>query len=51
MTSTTDRKITTVTVQRSTHRRLKELRPYESMSFDDLISEMVDVYEQESDLS
>jgi hypothetical protein len=45
--ATSERETTTVTVHRSTHRRLKEVRPFESMSFDDLISEMADVYEQE----
>jgi len=33
---------TTLTVRRETHRELEELKPYESMSFDDLIREMID---------
>lgn len=36
---------TNVRVTDDTHRRLKELRPYDSMSFDELIQEMADQYE------
>lgn len=35
----------TIRVSESTHERLEELKPYDSMSFDDLIQEMADVYE------
>lgn len=38
---------TTVQVHRSTHSRLEELRPYDSMSFNELIEEMADVYEEQ----
>jgi len=38
---------TTLTVRRETHRELEELKPYESMSFDELIGEMADDYRGE----
>lgn len=34
----------TVKVHESTHERLQELKPYDSMSFNELIDEMADVY-------
>jgi hypothetical protein len=34
-----------VAVSEATHRRLKELRPYESISFDEFVNDMADVYE------
>jgi len=37
---------TTVQVDRELHSRLKALRPYHSMSFNDLLTEIVDVYEK-----
>lgn len=37
---------TTVQVKRRTHTRMKELRPYDSMTFDEFIREMADVYEE-----
>jgi len=43
--STTD-EATTVQVSRSTHRRLHEMKGYRQ-SFDDLIDEMADVYENQ----
>lgn len=46
MGSTSERETTTVTIHRSTHEQLKKLRQYDSMSFDDLISEMADTYER-----
>lgn len=36
---------TTIQISVGTHRRLKQLKPYDSMAFGDLVSEMVDVYE------
>lgn len=36
---------TNVRVSDDTHRQLKDLRPYDSMSFDELIREMADQYE------
>ncbi|MFC3957578.1 DUF7557 family protein [Halovivax cerinus] len=40
---------TTVDVSRSLHQRLEDLKPYESVSFNDLIAEMADVYESQQD--
>ena len=36
---------TTVGLKQSTKRRLEALKPYDSMSYDELLSEMADVYE------
>lgn len=38
---------TTVQIHRPLHRRLKNLAPYESMTFQEVIDEMADVYEQQ----
>lgn len=38
---------TTIAVKQSTHQRLKELKPYGSMSFGELIEELADSYENE----
>lgn len=46
--SPTTREVTTVEVSRDLHRRLKELKPYDSVTFNDLIEEMADVYENSS---
>jgi len=40
---------TTITVDKETHRRLERLKPYESVSFNDLLTDMVDSYEGSSD--
>lgn len=40
---------TTVEIKRDLHRRLKEIRPYESMSFHDLIEDMADQYDADMD--
>lgn len=39
------REITTVQVNRDLHQRLKEIRPFKSMSFNDLIEDMADQYD------
>lgn len=35
---------TTIAVSTQTHRRLESLKPYRSMSFDELVNEMADEY-------
>lgn len=40
-----ERDITTVQVSRELHSRLESLKLYDSVSFNDLIEEMADVYE------
>jgi predicted CopG family antitoxin len=35
----------TIRVSESTHERLNDLKPYDSMTFDELIEEMAEVYE------
>lgn len=47
MGSTTDQEFTTVRVKTTTHSRLDELKPYDSITFDELLIEMADVYERE----
>ena len=42
----TERHWTTVAVRPPVHERLKSLRPYDSMSFSDLIDDMADTYEE-----
>lgn len=42
------RNYTTLSVAKSTHDRLTALKPYSSMSFDELLGEMADCYETES---
>ena len=42
----TERHWTTVAVRHPVHERLKSLRPYDSMSFSDLIDDMADTYEE-----
>lgn len=37
-------KRTTVTIQESTHERLKEVKPYESLSWDEFLRELADEY-------
>ena len=39
----------TITVREQTHQRLENLKPYETVSFDELLNEMADVYEGDSD--
>lgn len=41
---------TTVEIKRDLHRRLKDVRPYDSMSFHDLIEDMVDQYEPDEEI-
>jgi len=36
---------TTIQISVGTHRRLEELKPYESVSFGEIVAEMVDMYE------
>lgn len=38
--------VTSVRVHRDTHRRLKDLKPYDSVTFDEFLREMADVYEE-----
>ena len=40
---------TTVGVSEQTHERLKELKPYDSVSFDEFINELADVWEADQD--
>jgi hypothetical protein len=42
-----ERDITTVEVKRDLHSRLEDLKQYPSMSFNDLIAEMADIYENQ----
>lgn len=44
-----EREITTVQVSRSTHSRLEALKPYDGVTFDALISEMADTYEEHNE--
>lgn len=37
----------TIRVSEELHTRLEKLKPYESMTFDELIDEMADVYEKQ----
>lgn len=43
--SSAESESTTVKVSRETHARLKNLKQFDSMSFDELIDDMADVYE------
>lgn len=45
--SRTNQSVTTVQIGRDLHRRLKDIRPYNSMSFHELIEDMADTYEKE----
>lgn len=38
---------TTIHLHESTKERLEELKPYPSMSFNDLLVEMADIYEED----
>jgi len=40
------REVTTVEVSKDLHQRLKTLKPYDSVSFNDLIRDMADVYDE-----
>jgi hypothetical protein len=40
-------KRTSVQLQEETRKRLAELKPFSSMSYDDLLNDMADVYESE----
>lgn len=40
------RQVTTIEVSKSLHQRLKQLKPYDSVTFNDLISEMADNWEE-----
>lgn len=44
MATAEERGITTIQVERSLHARLKELKPYNSMTFNEFIEEMADEY-------
>lgn len=35
---------TNIRVHRSTHRRIKSLKPYDSLSFDEFLNELADVW-------
>jgi len=41
-----DSKRTTVGLNKSTKRRLDSLKPYDTMSYDEFVSELADVYER-----
>jgi len=45
MARTQDDPFTSLGARRSTVDRLKEIKPYESMSWDEFLAEMADVYE------
>lgn len=47
--SASTREVTTVEVSKELHRRLKDLKPYSSVSFNDLIADMADVYENQQE--
>lgn len=38
---------TTIAVSQRTRKRLSRLKPHESMSYDELVNEMMDMYENE----
>lgn len=42
-----DSDYTTLSIRRDTKRQLQELKPYDSMSFDELIGEMAESYRGE----
>lgn len=42
----TSREVTTVEVSKDLHQRLKKLKPYDSVSFNDLIEDMADSWEE-----
>jgi predicted CopG family antitoxin len=39
---------TTISVRDETHRRLRGLKPYDSVSFDELLQDMADHYEADA---
>ena len=43
--SATTRDVTTVEVSKDLHQRLERLKPYSSVSFNDLIEDMADTWE------
>jgi predicted CopG family antitoxin len=45
----TKREQTTLSVHQDVHARLESLKPYNSMSFNEFIVELADLYEAESD--
>lgn len=47
MAASSEREITTVQVSKALHSRLDDLKPYDSMSFNDLLEEMADKYENQ----
>ena len=47
--SSEGRQYTTLMVPKSLHSRLAELKPYETMSYHELVSEMADQYEKRAD--
>jgi predicted DNA-binding ribbon-helix-helix protein len=48
MATAEERGITTIRVERSLHARLKEMRPYDSMSWNEFIEELADEYADNS---
>jgi len=40
---------TTIQVRESTRKKLAELKPYPSVSYDDLLNEMAGIYDEEMD--
>lgn len=43
-----DNEFTTVSLRRGTVERLEDIRPYESISWDEFIGELADAYEREN---
>lgn len=41
---------TTISVRRDVQKRLQALKPYQSVSYNDLIVDMIEVYTEEKDL-
>ena len=45
--SMSQREVTTIQVSRDFHSRLDSLKPYDSLSYEEFLAEMADVYENE----
>lgn len=44
----TDNEFTTVPIRKGTVNRLRDIKPYESVSWDEFIRELADAYEREN---
>lgn len=49
MSSATNRDRTSIGVQRSTFERLEDVRPWDSLSWDEFLTHLADVYEEHED--